>query len=228
MTKKLTHKTPAFYSAVVGLLTFIILSGTALMRGNTVDSNQDLTDIVVADADIPSGARLTDKMLTLRSLPKKYADKGALSSKSSLVGIETNMPVFKGETITKRKLRIKENRASGKATMVQEGYRGFSILTDESDPQGRILRTGNQVDMLVTLNRDVLGMSVTKTILERKDVIAVEGLGRNDMYIVTLMVSPEEAQKLAYAQANGRISISICPAGDDSYRPLRDITAEEL
>lgn len=228
MTKKLIHKTPAFYSVVVGLLTFIILSGTALIRGNAVDSGPDLTDIVIANVDIPSGARLTEKMLSVRSLPKKYADEGVLGSKSSLVGIETNMPVFKGEAIIRRKLRIKENRASGKATMVREGYRGFSILTDESDPQGRILRAGNQVDMLVTLNRDVLGMSVTKTILERKDVIAVEGLGRNDMYIVTLMVSPEEAQKLAYAQANGRISISICPAGDDSYRPLRDITAEEL
>lgn len=228
MMKKLTHKTPAFYSAAAGLITFVILTGTAFFRGNAAESDTELKEIVVARADIPTGTRITESVLILRSFPKDYTDKDWFESKSGLVGVETGMPVLKGEPVTKRKLKTKENRTSGLASVVQEGLRGFSILVDESDPQGRVLKAGNQVDLLVTLNRDVLGLSVTKTILERKDVIAVQALGRNDTYIVTLSVDPEEAQKLAYAQANGRISLSICPAGEDGHRILHDMNAEGL
>ena len=211
--KKVGFRTPRYYATIAGLTMFLLLTGFTYFWQAGSEANKDLVSVVVASKDIPAGSVLKEEMLKVEVRPKLYINKDSLKKESSVIGLKTSLPILKGEEMTSRKLELKSNDTGGLALMVSKGNRGFTILLDDSNPSGTILVPGNHVDVLATYDFEISGQSETETILEAKEVILLERSDKSGQCIATLLVAPKEAEKLAFAQANGCISLVLCPVG---------------
>ena len=224
--KKIRVRSSRYYLTVAIVLA--VISGTSLYTYlNNLSAGLEAGEtvkVVLASRDIPARTAISSEMLKLDKLPKKSVSSDAFSDRNGLVGLTTVLPIFKGEPILARKLGLK-GRDEGLASAISRGERGFTLVLDEGNPILRELKPGNRVDVLATLSRDVTGKPMTRTILQQKEVMAI---GSSSPFPVTLLVSPLEAEKLAFAQASGKITLTLCPSEGEKMPKLSGISADDL
>lgn len=224
--KKIRVRSSRYYTTVAILLA--VISGTLLYTYlNSLSMKLEageIVEVVVAARDIPARTTLTFEILKVEELPKKWVSSDAFSDRNGLIGLTTALPIFKGEPVLAKKLSLKR-RDEGLASLISRGERGFTLVLEEGNPILRELKPGNRVDVLVTLNGDVTGKPVTKTVLQQKEIMAI---GSSSPFPVTLLVSLIEAEKLAFAQASGKITLVLCPTEREKMLKLSGISADDL
>jgi pilus assembly protein CpaB len=109
------------------------------------------------------------------------------------------------------------------SAIVTSEKRAIAVKVDKIIGVSGFIHPNNRVDVLVTL-KNVAGLNfpVNKTILENVLVLAVgpdiERKGKeqkpNPVDVITLEVTPEEAEKLALASQEGKISLVLRKFGD--------------
>lgn len=195
-----------------------------------------LISMVVAKRDLQAGEILDASMLELVEHPSKYLPIGAFKGIDSVLGKVLSVPVFRGEAVTSPKLGSK----GGVSGLVPAGTRAY-FLTLPND--GMAPRAGDRVDVLATLPREVLGEPTTITVLRGKEVASMSlreagsdsvgdslGLEASDRAKlgITLFVTPEEAEKLAMAEALGKITLIFAPFEADESGTPRPIRPADL
>ena len=95
----------------------------------------------------------------------------------------------------------------GLAAKIPDGMRATSVKTNEVMNIAGFIFPGSHVDVLVTLRGDKNGSAVTHTVLQNVQVLAAGAKTDPDpngkpenVGVVTLLVTPEESEKLALAQ----------------------------
>lgn len=186
-----------------------------------------LVPMVVAAADLESGTVLEAGMLELVQHPESYLPLGAIREATKVVGQALSVPVLKGEPITSRKV----GSNGGLSSVVPAGTRAYSLSVPAGSGLAFLPKPGDRVDVIATFPREVLGEPTSMTILRGKRVAAIatssessgemaERLGIQPVteggVIVTLFVSPVEAERLAMAESLGKITIVVAPIGAES------------
>lgn len=167
----------------------------------------NMEEVIVATQTINSNTEITKDMITT-----KRVDKSALPSKyltaedaNNLIGLYTNIGITEGSIFTNANVATKDTK---KSAVIPEGQTLLSI-TITSLPQGIV--AGDNVNLLIGMNSSKDGrvvltyqnIQVTNTILnDDGDIIGLE-----------VQVTPEQAQKIQYAQLNGDLSVSLLPPG---------------
>ena len=231
-TLALTRRRTSFRSvaallaaALTGLAVYSYLSW---MRSQIPVAGK-LVPMIVASKDLAPGATLDGTMIEVMDHPERYLPKGALLTRTAVLGRVLRVPVFAGEAITSRKLGTR----GGLSSVVPPGMRAYSLTA--ASGLGFVPKAGDRVDVIVTLPREVLGEPTTVVALSGKEVAAVgqsdtgslgrmgEQLGIEDKegagLALTLFVTPEEAQHLAMAEAMGRITVVLAPTKDEQLKP---------
>lgn len=225
--------------------------GTALLAGLAVYSylsylraqipvSGKLMPLLVAATDIEPGTVLEPQMLELTRHPGKYLPAGAVSSKKAAAGQAVAVPLFRGEAVTRQKM----GRTGGVSSVVPPGQRAFSLSVASGASLGFLPRPGDRVDVIVTLPQEVLGKATSETVLRFKEVASVgsaapaEAAKSDDKFGIpnsdgsrlgiTLFVNPEEAQRLAMAEALGKITVILAPLKPDLGKVPDPITAGDL
>lgn len=189
-----------------------------------------LVPMVVAKHDLDPGTTLSLSMLEVKDHPGKYLPDGAVSEPGTLVGKVLAVPVFRGEPLVARKLSHK----GGLSSIVPPGMRAYRLAVAPGMTAGSRPRPGDRVDVLATFPREVMGEPMTITLATFIEVAAVgasggpgsgkvanrlgvespaEGLG------LTLFVTPNDAEKLAMAEALGKITVVLSPIRAEEARP---------
>ena len=183
-------------------------------------------DVVVAATDISIGAKLEEKDVKVARFPAEELPAGSFSKKALVVGRGVILPIAKGEFILPNKL-AGENAGSGLPSLIPRGMRAVSVRVNEVVSVAGFVQPGTRVDVLLTGNPTGASEQQTTTVLENVAVIATgQRLERNASGepqmapVITLLVSPDDAQKLTLASAQGHIQLSL-------RNPL-DTRAEEL
>jgi len=172
------------------------------------------TQVVVAATDLQVGTKLEERDLREIKLPGGDLPPGYYQRKRDIVGRGVILPISRGEYILPSKLAA-ENAGAGLPSLVPPGMRAVSVRVNEVVSVAGFVVPGTRVDVLVTGNPPGAG-PVTTTVLENVEVLAsgqhlqrtAEGDPQNAS-VVTLLVSPEDAQKLTLAQQQGRIQLSL-------------------
>jgi pilus assembly protein CpaB len=183
------------------------------LRNSAGAERVPVVEVVVAANDIQVGAKLADSDVRLLSFPQPNVPPGAFTRKSQVLNRGVVLPISRGEFILPTKLAA-ENAGAGLPSMIPPGMRAVSVRVNDVVSVAGFVQPGTRVDVLATSSSG--SERQTTTILENVAVIAVgKNLERNatgeaqTAPVITLLVSPDDAQKLALVSQEGRIQLAL-------------------
>lgn len=188
------------------------------MRQASTPRPMATTKLVVAATALPLGTRLEPQFL--REVPWSGGDPlpGMFTSVADVAERALITSVVENEPILETKLAPKEAGA-GLAAVIPEGKRAMSVKVDEVVGVAGFVLPSTMVDVLVTGSvggRGASSDSITRVILENIRVLTAGQQVEEDkdgkpkkVNVVTLLVTPEEAGKLAMASTEGRIQLAL-------------------
>ena len=210
------------YATAVAPLQAAHTSGMAAVHDMTVGQmfrKADLKKVSLSTRDLPKGALLNDKQALNRV---------------ALYPISANAPLVNSGL-------SQLAGADGVPATIEPGYRAVSVtITDVSGVAG-LVQPGAHVDVLFT-RPGTMAEAITSTILQNVKVLAIgHTIQQNQVVdlkapkvpVATLVVTPEDAQKLELAKNEGKISLSLrnpldASAGVDGHPVNADVLDPSL
>ncbi|HEY6767803.1 MAG TPA: Flp pilus assembly protein CpaB [Candidatus Sulfotelmatobacter sp.] len=173
------------------------------------------TDVVVAANDIQVGARIEGHDVRLAKFPAGDVPPGSYNRLSSVLGRGVIVPIYRGEFILPSRLAA-ENSGSGLPSLIPPGMRAVSVRVNEVVSVAGFVTPGTRVDVLLTGTPNGGAEAQTTTVLQNVAVIAsgnrLERTASGEAQstpVITLLVSPDDAQRLTLASAEGHIQLSL-------------------
>jgi pilus assembly protein CpaB len=185
---------------------------------NRLNPSDETTQIVVALEKLPLGSRLTEQQLRLSPWPKATPLEGSFTAPSEVVGRGVVVPMSPNEPVLEAKLAPREAGA-GLTTAIPEGMRAVSVKVNDVIGVAGFVTPGTRVDVIAigSISGDDKAQ-LSKVFLENVQVLAAgqnvqrdaNGQPQQNVQVVTLLVSPEDSQKLALASASeSRIQLAL-------------------
>jgi pilus assembly protein CpaB len=172
-------------------------------------------DVIVAADDLQVGARVEEHDIKIIRIPVADLPSGAPRRRSDVLGHGVIIPITKGEFILPTKL-AGENAGSGLPSLIPPGMRAFSVRVNEVVSVAGFVTAGTRVDVLLTGTPNGGSEPQTTTVLQNVAVLAAGSkLERNqngepvNTPVITLLVSPDDAQRLALATSEGKIQLAL-------------------
>lgn len=205
---------------IVVIFGIALLSAAGLtwfLYANTVVPKQEKRQIVmVAARDLPVGTML--KRTDIRRVATNIRDlpKGALFTEKEALNRVLLYPVSVNEPLTLRKLSG-PTTAEGVAATIEPGYRAVSVQINDVSSVAGFIQPGSRVDVLYT-RPGSMAEAITSTILQNVKVLAMGrtlSVGQTvdpkapKVQVATVIVTPQEAQKLELAKNQGKISLAL-------------------
>jgi pilus assembly protein CpaB len=210
---------------IFAVLALAILAGGGLAYGTfsaintqpvkTVSAPTD--PVVVAAANLPLGAELKKEDLNVVNFPKGQTPEGAFARKEDIVGRGLIVSAVKNEPILAAKLASKE-AGSGLPPVITEGMRAVSVRVNEVIGVAGYVLPGSRVDVVATANPTSRPEDATsKVILSNVQVLTAGTRLEQDaekgkpmqVTVVTLLVYPEQSERLALASTEGKIQLAL-------------------
>ena len=186
--------------------------------------------VVVAAADLDIGAELGRDDIRIIDWPANAVPKDAFSDPKDVMGRGLIMPVIQNEPILPIKLASKDAGA-GLPPAIPPGLRAVSVRVNEVIGVAGYVLPGTRVDVVATLNpSDKHGDITSKVILNNVQVVAAgtkidRETDKNKptpVTVVTLLVAPEESERLTLASNEGKIQLALRNPLDKATPTTRD------
>jgi pilus assembly protein CpaB len=177
--------------------------------------NEPGLEVIVAADDLQVGARVEEHDIKVIRIPQSDLPPGAPRRKSDVLGHGVIIPISKGEFILSSKL-AGENAGSGLPSLIPPGMRAVSVRVNEVVSVAGFVTPGTRVDVLLTATPNGSPDQETTTVLQNVEVIASDkrlertatGEAQNTA-VITLLVSPDDAQRLTLASSEGHIQLAL-------------------
>jgi len=188
--------------------------GTALLLARYLDKRPGgtavaISGVVVAAVDLPLAAKLKIEDLKVIEWPAEHLPAGAMSDPKDLVGRVLISRVLAMQPLLPGMLAAK-NAGSGLAALIPSNMRAIAVRVDDVVGVAGFIHADDRVDVLVTLRPTYQGAeSTTKVFLQNIKVLAVgqevdngdkTRLHATPATVATLLVSPQDAERLVLAQ----------------------------
>jgi pilus assembly protein CpaB len=181
------------------------------LQARTTPANPGYQAIVAAN-DLQVGAKVEEhdiSVITVSDLPA-----GAPRKKADVLGHGVIIPISKGEFILSNKL-AGEN-VTGLPSLITLGMRAVSVRVNEVVSVAGFVTPGTRVDVLLTGTPTGGNDAQTTTVLQDVKVLAsghtleksATGEAQNTP-VITLLVTPDDAQRLTLASSEGHIQLAL-------------------
>lgn len=179
-------------------------------------AEEAVVPVAVAARDMDVGTVLGADDIRMVSWPRGLVPEGYTGSASELVDRGLLTPVKTNEALLSSKLASKE-AGGGLPIIIPEGKRAMSVKVDEVIGVAGFVTPGTRVDVLVSLGeRTDQSEPVTQVVLQGIEVLTAGQVIERDRQgapvevpVVTLLVDPEQGEKLALASNEGRIQLAL-------------------
>ena len=173
--------------------------------------------VVVAATDLDVGTELAPENLRTIEWPANAVPANAIGSPADVVGRGLILPVIENEPILPMKLASKEAGA-GLPPMIPPGLRAVSVRVNEVIGVAGYVLPGTRVDVVATVSpTDRRADMTSKVILTDVQVLAAGTKIERDteknkpmpVSVVTLLVNPDEAERLTLVSNEGKIQLAL-------------------
>jgi pilus assembly protein CpaB len=216
--------------AIGALVSFVVYRNLQGGRAKSVPGE----DVLVAANDLQVGTKLEDKDVKYVHYPSGDLPLGVFHHKDRLLGRGVILPISRGELILTNKLAA-ENAGYGLPSLIPPGMRAVSVRVNDTTGVAGFVLPGTRVDVLLTGNPEGVNQQETTTVLENVAVLATgQKLERNaagepqTTPVITLLVSPDDAQKLTLAANQGKIQLSLRNPLDTKQQELMTAKSDAL
>jgi len=175
--------------------------------------------VVLASRDLPLGTVVEETDLQVVQWPAGAVPLGYASSVEELVGRSLIADIQANEAILATKLA--DSGLLGIIPLIPEGMRAMSIPADQIIGVAGFVTPQTRVDVILIMTPQGSSDPASKTILQSVRVLAsgqeiqeAEDGSPEVVPVVTVAVTPQEAEKLALASTQGTIRLSLRHALD--------------
>lgn len=211
------NRTRALVLAVISLS----LSGVvALISYRLLESRLNpaarMGRVVVAANRLTLGSRIAPEDVKLVPWPADAPLDGAFTDVNQVVGRGVLTSIVANEPILDSKVASRE-AGVGLTASIPEGMRAIAVKVNEVIGVAGFVLPGTRVDVILTGSpQERNATDTSNVILENVQVLAAgtklesdaKGTPQN-VQVVTLLVTPEDAQRVALASADGRIQLAL-------------------
>jgi pilus assembly protein CpaB len=198
--------------ALGAFVSFVVYRNLQSSRGGKQAPGED---IIVAANDLQVGSKIEEKDIKFVHFPSDDLPAGVFHLPNKVIGRGVVAPISRGEFILTNKL-AGENAGSGLPSLIPPGMRAVSVRVNDTTSVSGFVLPGTHVDVLLTGSPQGSSEPQTTTVLENVAVIATgQRLERNSAGepqttpVITLLVSPDDAQKLTLASNQGHIQLAL-------------------
>jgi pilus assembly protein CpaB len=175
------------------------------------------TFVVVAARALPTGVRVSAGDLKVVPWPAGSMVAGGFSRVEEVVDRGLLASVVENEPMVASKLTARDAGA-GLSSAIPHGMRAMSVKVNDVIGVAGFLDPGTRVDLMVTIRRE--NDTTSRTVASNVEVLRSGTRGDHDRpkdskappaaaAVVTLLVTPEDAERIALAQAEGQIMLSL-------------------
>ena len=217
---------------------------------------RDLNNVVVAKTEIPVGAKIMPEQLSLLPIPNGSAPEGAFRKLDDAVGRVAVVPIGVREPITNLKL-APIGTDSGLGAVIPPGFRALTVKVDEVVGVSGFVMPGSFVDVVAVIVPVAAGSAaqgpISKIVLQNIKVLASgakldspsDQREPSHVNAVTLLVTPDQAEKLVLAANESKLQLVMRHYGDqedtqtpgankstllsgESVKPVPDAPSEQV
>jgi pilus assembly protein CpaB len=189
--------------------------------------------LVVASQMLPMGATLDSGMLKRRSVPERLFPAGGFSRLEDVLGRSVTSPIQPDEAIVEARIAARGS-GIGVAPLIPPGMRAISVRVNDVVGVAGFVLPGMRVDVLVTGNLPN-GGAMSRTILENIAVLSAGQILQPDAKnnaitapVVTLLVTPAEAEVLTLANTEGHLQLVLRNATDRQLATTQGYRIQQL
>jgi pilus assembly protein CpaB len=173
--------------------------------------------VVVAAADLDVGAELRREDIRVIDWPANAVPATAIGDPKDVIGRGIILPVIENEPILPNKL-ASTDAGGGLPPAIPPGLRAISVRVNEVIGVAGYVLPGTRVDVVATVSPTGSSSDImSKVVLTNVQVLAagtkIERNGDRDkpmpVSVVTLLVDPEEAERLTLASTEGKIQLAL-------------------
>lgn len=172
--------------------------------------------VVVASRDLPAGSIVRTEDVETVDWPGSATPEGFATQAGEVVGRGLIVEVRKNEPLLGWKLAQKE-AGGGLSITIPEGMRAVSVEVDEVIGVAGFVLPGTRVDVLATVMPGTdRRQTTTRIILQNVRAVAADQRYQQDIEgepqyvtVVTLLVTPPQAESLTLAATEGRIQLAL-------------------
>lgn len=191
-------------------------------------------NIVVASGKLPLATLLKDENIKFVPWPATNLPAGYFERKEDLVSRGLIQSVVENEPILESKLAPKGSGA-GLPPIIPEGKRALSIRANEIIGVAGYVLPGTRVDVVLTATVPGATEPITKIVLQNVEVVSAaqdiqkdaEGKPKT-VTVVTLLVTPDDAEKLTSASSQGQFQLALRNPLDLEETKTRGIQTSQL
>ena len=194
--------------------------------------------VVVAARPVPVGTELTADDVKVIDWPTATLVEGAVQATDQAVGRAAVVALATNEPVTDVKLGARGSGA-GLSPAIPPGMRAISIRVNEVVGVGGFIVPGSRVDVLVTMdNGNDDAASFAHVVVSNAQVLTAGSRAAQEKAekegqpfeanVVTLLVSPEDAEKVALAQNKGQVTLTMRNPLDSAPSPTDSLKLAEL
>jgi pilus assembly protein CpaB len=198
-----------------GVFAFATYNYVQQIPGKTVTI--PTTKIAVAGSDLDIGAEITKDSVRLIDWPSNAAPANGISDPNEVIGRGLVMPMIQNEPFLELKLAPKDAGA-GLPPAIPPGLRAVSVKVNEVIGVAGYVLPGTHVDVVATVNPTQNATDVTSKVILTNVLVLAAGTkieqGEKDkkpiaVSVVTMLVDPEQAERLTLASTEGKIQLAL-------------------
>jgi pilus assembly protein CpaB len=219
-------------AVVLGIVTAVLI--WKYMQKEAARNKENWVPVVVAAQEIGPRTKITREMVRFESFPKELVAETALRRIEDAVDRTTQTQIASKEQVRSTSL-LQPGEVDRVSLKVPEGMRAIAIGGDEVRFVGTSVKPGDYVDIIATYHDPRTKQDVTRIILQKLLVLAVNRgetetgpKGQGATSSMTLAVKPEETELLKAAERSGTMSVSLRSAKDQEIIQPSGITSRDL
>lgn len=228
------------------VLTVLVALATSVMAYNWLQSRSvafakqrgEIVNVAVAVTDLSWGTVIKPEMVkTVPFLKGSLTVGGFYTDPAFVTGRVIITPVKADEPIFESRLAPSNITTGGVAAVISRDKRAMTVKVDKVKGVSGFIHPGNRVDVLATFKpANYAQMPVTLTVLENISVLATgtETEIRNkqekpvEVDVITLEVTPNEAEVLALSSTEGKLQLSLRNFSDTKNMSTKGATVQSL
>jgi pilus assembly protein CpaB len=224
------------FASLVGLFVSVMVYRIVAEARTAAARQQATQDIVVATGNLDLAETVTSKHVKLVAWPQQAVPAGAIKTLAEAEGRVVRNSIVAGEPLLEAKLAPElAGRGGIMPMLVPEGERGITIKVDDAVKESGFVLPNSRVDVLVTMAKSENSQDrVAKVILQDVLVLAagqtVEMRDNKPTSVttVTLSLTPEQAERLALAQTDGKLTLGTRNLRDKGVVQTAGVTKQTL